>query len=197
MSAGDPSGLPVVRVTPRWPVLRRGAVALAAGLALLAVGAALYAGRDAVALAAPAARGTIPGDARFKARDARYVILLNRLRLTGLSAEIQVASTTCTVRRDDGSSVRVRGARQSGSSDSDLALSIGAFDGRPGPTAVACRYGAVQRGPARFVVAARTSSVTAVMWTLLGAGLLIGGAGAALVTWALRHPIVRREPPST
>lgn len=181
-----------VRSEPRWPLIRRGAAVAAVGLALLILGAMLFGGRDALALAAPAARGTIPGEVRFTARDGRYAILLNRLSPTGPPSSAAVAATTCTVGSSDESSLELRGSRQTSSTESSFGLSIGSFDGVAGPTTVACEYTTSLRGRSRFVVARRGSTVSVAIAALIGGGLLVGLAGAGLVTWGFRHPTVTR-----
>jgi hypothetical protein len=188
------AGLPVVRSVPRWDVIRRGIVLAAAGLVSLVAGGVLYGGRDVAAVAAPAARGTIPGEARFDAQAGRYAILLDRLSVTGPPSGTAVAQAVCAVGGTRGRIARVRGSRQAVSTESGVARSIGSFQAPGGRTTVACTYAdGTARSDARFVVARRVSSLTIAMAVLLALGLVLGAVAAAMITWAVRNPTVTRS----
>ena len=81
--------------------------------------------------------------------------------------------TSCDVTLADGTSVDVRGARQSGSLETDLGTSLGRFDAVAGPTTVACSFGDSVERTGYFVVASERSSIRIISYVLTGVGLAV------------------------
>jgi hypothetical protein len=127
----------------------------------------------------PVARLTAPGSARFDAEERDYTVSFNVRRPESL-----VNDARCTITHPNESVTRIRGDRQSVSVAGET---IGEFEGRGGPTTVACSF--AERGPntvARIVVAPQREWIRIVGFVLIGAGVVGILVSVALILFGVR-----------
>jgi hypothetical protein len=196
---------------PRWGRIVAG-VAVILFLALpcllaaivVLVGANIYARTNAVS------DGRAPGTLAFDAARTRYVIALSA-PIDGLFKglregagrterrrqrvyEGEQSNARCTITHPDGSKSQVRGDRQTTSESVGTGyLTVGEFDGKPGATAVACRFdppkdalGTVTETP---LMVHEAGSLRYVGWGLFLGVFVLAGLGTLLI---LRGTVWRR-----
>jgi hypothetical protein len=194
------------RGRPRWGRILGGiAVIVFLGIPCLVAAIALAVGGHLYSRANTTADGRAPGELRFDAADKRYVIALSapieglfdglRDGLTRTERrrryrvyEGEQADARCTITHPDGSSQNVRGDRQTISESVGVSyLTVGEFEGKGGPTTVACRFdpaedalGNVKETP---LMVHESSTIRYVGWGLFVGVFLIAGLGTLLILW--------------
>jgi hypothetical protein len=156
-----------------------GILGMLGAVAVLFVGVGFLQADSLVGSLDPAARGSIPGNLRFDAEERDYTIAFNARRPESL-----VADARCLVTHDDTSTDTLRGDRQGVSVTGET---IGEFEGKGGPTAVACSF--VERGPdtvARIVVTPQREWIRTVGFVLIGAAVVGILVSFALILFGIR-----------
>lgn len=160
----------------RWLIVLGVVVALA-GVTLTVLGAVGMFVLDARSAATPTVAGQVRDPVSFEAEDASYEILLVRRRDATL--DLDAADTTCTIDLADGRRIEVDGRVQAVSVSGRDTATVGSFRAVPGRTVVRCDGIADDR---RFVIDEISSAERwAFRSTLLGVGVLVAGAGIALL----------------
>ncbi len=194
------------RGRPRWGRILTGVLVIVfLGIPCLLAAIAFAVGGHLYSRANATADGRAPGELKFVAADKRYVIALSApvdglfdgLR-DGLSRterrqrfrvyEGEQADARCAITHPDGSTQSIRGDRQTvGESVGVSYLTVGEFEGKEGPTTVACRFdpakdalGNVKETP---LMVHETSAVRYVGWGLFVLVFVIAGLGTLLILW--------------
>ena len=146
--------------------------------------------------------GRAPGTLSFDADDRRYVIALSAKPdgfFDGLSRterrrkfrvrESDASEARCTIAHPGGSTSRVRGDRQTVSETvGTVYATVGEFDGRGGPTRIACRFdppkdllGTVTETP--LMVHEANTPLRYATWGLFLGVFVFAGLGTLLILW--------------
>ena len=146
------------------------------------------------------AEGRAPGKLSFNADSKRYVVALSAKPdgiFDGLSRterrrrfrvrESDVSEARCTIAHPGGATSRVRGDRQTISETvGNVYATVGEFDGKGGPTTVACRFDPPKdllgtRTETPLMVHAVNSSLRYLTWGLFLGVFVFAGLGTLLI----------------
>ena len=205
--ARDHGGAPVTRHVRGWVRIVVGTVGLSAGVALAVLGILASVDHRSRALDDAVARGVLEGvgptePVTFVAGEGTGHEFTIYLDTPGGGNEVhlerEVQSTTCEVKRADGTAATVLGRLQGVASDIGGLRSVGGFSAPTGETTVTCGWrdpGRQDRGRAdarTFVVSpgAPSEAGRGVLLTL--GGVTVALAGGALLAWGIhgRHRFV-------
>ncbi len=200
---GDASAGAAPRGRPRWGRVVAGiAVILVFAVPCLLVAIAVGAGGTYFERRGAQVEGRAPGSVTFDAEDRRYVVALSAkpgglfdlLSRTERRRRFRVRESDanearCRVTRADGSTVQLRGDRQTSAEVVGTSYaSVGRFDAKPGRTTVSCRFdpprdllGTVTETP--LMVHGRSTLMDVLRYGSFVGVFVFAGLGTLLILW--------------
>lgn len=196
MAASPPPRL-VVRTERRHGWVKAGAVMIAVGALVLAIGAATGWLAQTTHVAFAADRAEIPHPLRFDGGGRHELLLLADPALLRRPYQANaIAQMSCVVDKPDGTRQRIDLSFAATRAETSVGEQMAAFTTPPGGTTVACDFDDHRRSSNYFYVVARArKSVAVAAIALFVGGLLVffAGAWALGVGWRGRAVIRNRE----
>jgi hypothetical protein len=138
-------------------------------------------------------RAKIPGTVAFDADVRRYEILISpRIGGGRPTAEDLAGRVDCTVTQPGGETVAIDGARVTSRTTTDFGTTIGRFDGKGGPTSVACEWRTTAAGLGasnRFIVAKERTLVRNIAFGGFALAGILVVAGLLMIRRAHRRRV--------